>query len=667
MINFIKKNRKMLIILIVSIVLIIGVFSIVKYFTNENTLTISEKKWIDENTESSINVNVINNAGVFGYEGYGVYFDFLTNFSSDYDLKVNAVTFKNDSSLNGVTLGITRSLDKNDYVFYEDNYVVVTKNAGKYSNYSDLLDKKIGVLSNDEALIKKSLNINVTSYSSDEDLFKAFGSDVEYIILPRLLYANYIMSNNLNVCMQLSDLNYYYTLSVDDSTLGSIMKKYFNTTWKKNSDLVYKENELDMYVNNLGITEIALDEINRRTYVYGFVENSPYEVMSSGNFGGISAVLLDEFSSMLNIELEYNKYKNLSLLKEATKKKEIDIYMSRYNTDDKYIDTTSGFDTKFSVILPRDDYSVVKSIDGLNEKVVYVEKDTKIYDYLKTVANFKIKTYTTEKELKKLNKEDVVIVVDSNSFEYYQNNILNNYTSRYEFYTNFDITYKVSNNNTFYKLLDNYMNFEDTDKIINAGIKNHYDTISIGKLIASVLKYILLFVVVALIGIVLYIKKSKHIKIAKKIKKEDKLKYIDQLTSLKNRNYLNDTKESWNNNTIYPQTIILIDLNHIKKINDLYGYDEGDKQIKTFANILIKMQLDNSEIMRTDGNEFVVYLVGYSKKQVVNYIHKLNKETEKMPYDKGAKFGYSMIEDNLKTVDDALNDALNDMDANENK
>ena len=477
MINFIKKNRKMLIILIVSIVLIIGVFSIVKYFTNENTLTISEKKWIDENTESSINVNVINNAGVFGYEGYGVYFDFLTNFSSDYDLKVNAVTFKNDSSLNGVTLGITRSLDKNDYVFYEDNYVVVTKNAGKYSNYSDLLDKKIGVLSNDEALIKKSLNINVTSYSSDEDLFKAFGSDVEYIILPRLLYANYIMSNNLNVCMQLSDLNYYYTLSVDDSTLGSIMKKYFNTTWKKNSDLVYKENELDMYVNNLGITEIALDEINRRTYVYGFVENSPYEVMSSGNFGGISAVLLDEFSSMLNIELEYNKYKNLSLLKEATKKKEIDIYMSRYNTDDKYIDTTSGFDTKFSVILPRDDYSVVKSIDGLNEKVVYVEKDTKIYDYLKTVANFKIKTYTTEKELKKLNKEDVVIVVDSNSFEYYQNNILNNYTSRYEFYTNFDITYKVSNNNTFYKLLDNYMNFEDTDKIINAGIKNHYDTI----------------------------------------------------------------------------------------------------------------------------------------------------------------------------------------------
>ena len=477
MINFIKKNRKMLIILIVSIVLIIGVFSIVKYFTNENTLTISEKKWIDENTESSINVNVINNAGVFGYEGYGVYFDFLTNFSSDYDLKVNAVTFKNDSSLNGVTLGITRSLDKNDYVFYEDNYVVVTKNAGKYSNYSDLLDKKIGVLSNDEALIKKSLNINVTSYSSDEDLFKAFGSDVEYIILPRLLYANYIMSNNLNVCMQLSDLNYYYTLSVDDSTLGSIMKKYFNTTWKKNSDLVYKENELDMYVNNLGITEIALDEINRRTYVYGFVENSPYEVMSSGNFGGISAVLLDEFSSMLNIELEYNKYKNLSLLKEATKKKEIDIYMSRYNTNDKYIDTTSGFDTKFSVILPRDDYSVVKSIDGLNEKVVYVEKDTKIYDYLKTVANFKIKTYTTEKELKKLNKEDVVIVVDSNSFEYYQNNILNNYTSRYEFHTNFDITYKVSNNNTFYKLLDNYMNFEDTDKIINAGIKNHYDTI----------------------------------------------------------------------------------------------------------------------------------------------------------------------------------------------
>ena len=142
------------------------------------------------------------------------------------------------------------------------------------------------------------------------------------------------------------------------------------------------------------------------------------------------------------------------------------------------------------------------------------------------------------------------------------------------------------------------------------------------------------------------------------------MKFIDQLTSLKNRNFLNENIETWNNNTIYPQTIIVIDLNKVQEINDSYGYNEGDKQIKALANILVKTQLDNSEILRTDGNEFVIYLVGYNQKQVSNYIHKLNKEIKKLPYDFGAEFGFSMILDDIKTIEDALNEAIEDMKKN---
>ena len=107
------------------------------------------------------------------------------------------------------------------------------------------------------------------------------------------------------------------------------------------------------------------------------------------------------------------------------------------------------------------------------------------------------------------------------------------------------------------------------------------------------------------------------------------MKFIDQLTSLKNRNYLNENINLWNNNKVYPQTMIVIDLNNVQHINDTLGYEEGDKQIKAVANVLIKTQLDNSDIMRTDGNEFLIYLIGYSQKQVTNYIHKLNKEFKK--------------------------------------
>ncbi|HAB66060.1 MAG TPA: hypothetical protein DCE23_01700, partial [Firmicutes bacterium] len=147
----------------------------------------------------------------------------------------------------------------------------------------------------------------------------------------------------------------------------------------------------------------------------------------------------------------------------------------------------------------------------------------------------------------------------------------------------------------------------------------------------------------------------------KKIKKEDKMKYIDQLTSLKNRNYLNENITNWNKNTIYPQAAIIIDLNQVRNINDTLGYEQGDAQIKAAANVLIKTQLDNTDIMRTDGNEYLIYLVGYQEKQVISYIRKLYKEFKNLPYEHGASIGYSMITNDMKTIEDAINEAVEDM------
>ena len=196
------------------------------------------------------------------------------------------------------------------------------------------------------------------------------------------------------------------------------------------------------------------------------------------------------------------------------------------------------------------------------------------------------------------------------------------------------------------------------------GLLNHAETVKSGGMITKIAEYILYVVILVAVIILVVFKKSKKITIARKIKKDDKMKFIDQLTSLKNRNFLNENIETWNNNTIYPQTIVVVDLNKIQEINDLYGYNEGDKQIKALANILVKTQLDNSEVMRTDGNEFVIYLVGYSQKQISNYIFKLNKEIKKLPYEFGAEFGYSMILDDIKTIEDALNEAVEDMKKN---
>ena len=145
------------------------------------------------------------------------------------------------------------------------------------------------------------------------------------------------------------------------------------------------------------------------------------------------------------------------------------------------------------------------------------------------------------------------------------------------------------------------------------------------------------------------------------VSKEDKLKYIDMLTSLKNRNYLNDSIEKWDNSEIYPQAIVIIDLNNIAYINDNYGHEEGDNIIKDAASILFRLQIENTELIRTNGNEFLIYMIEYEEKQVVAYIRKLNKELKELKHGFGAAIGYSMINDELKTVDDAINEATLDM------
>ena len=156
----------------------------------------------------------------------------------------------------------------------------------------------------------------------------------------------------------------------------------------------------------------------------------------------------------------------------------------------------------------------------------------------------------------------------------------------------------------------------------------------------------------------LIVKRQKKVK---KVKIEDRHKYTDMLTSLKNRNYLNAKMKEWEACEVFPQAIVMVDLNNVKYVNDNYGHEEGDELIIKAAGILVNTQLENSEIIRTDGNEFLIYLVGYSERQVATYTKKLSREMKNLPHSFGAAVGYSMIMDEIKTLDDSINEATLEM------
>lgn len=659
-----KKKTKIIIIIIAALALLIAGVIIIKVFSDKSRLNIIERNWINDNVSTIQNVNVLNDNGVFGMVGKGVFFDFIEDFSKEYNIDINAVAMKTGDNPSGLTLGYSNIYEEKDVIFYTDHYVVLSKNYELISDYRYLENKTIGILNNNLAHVTSYINdskINYIQYEKREDLEKSLLEDtVSYIIVPRVEYLDFLLENNLYVIEHLSDVPTYYLIKNTDNTLGSIFKKFY-INWQDQFDDYFNKSEFALFTSKLNISETEVDALRGMDFNYGFVNTSPYEVITGGSYGGIVAIYLKEFSSFADLDINFTKYKNLKKFYKAIEKKEIDFYFNYYNLTNNYQTVKAGMAVEYAIITQSSNSEVINSLKALKGKEVYVLEDSLIKNTLESIQDIKLKTYKNTDSLLKLAKKDVIIVLDKNIFEYYRANELKSFVSKHSDFINSEYSFKINNTNAFYKLFERFINTIDYNEAINRGIYNHFETVKSGTLLGQLAKYFLYILFLTAVIVYLLYRRTKKVTIIKKIKREDKMKYIDQLTSLKNRNYLNENLDNWNNNKIYPQTMIVIDLNNIQYINDTLGYEEGDKQIKAVANILIKTQLDYSDIMRTDGNEFTIYLIGYTQKQITSYIHKLNKEFKKLPYEYGAEFGYSMIIDDIKTIEDAINEAVEQM------
>lgn len=662
------KKKKLYIYIVIGVIILtlIGVITF-KTLSNSNKFTSEERKWINSNINNVQNIYMVKDENLFSKNGSGVFYSFLSDFTKDYGVSfnvINSVDNLSELSLNKIT-----SNEMIDNVFYIDHFVLVSNNYEFIKERNDLEKKTIGILNSDLEYVKKYLSdvvISYNGYDNEEELFKALSDGaINYVILPRITYIDKILSNNLEIIYHFSDIKLYYYLNTNDEVLSNILVKYFNT-WNDSVNSYLKEEEFDLFKSNMNISDSDIDKLHSVDYKYGFINNSPYEVIMSGNYGGITAEYLKEFSEFSKVTFDITKYKNIDKLVKAINNGKVDLYFNYNNEiDSDYKSTSYGINSTLSIITRKDNSKVFNSVYGLSGEEVYVKKESVLESYLNKLDNVIVKTYENNKELFKLvNKKDndLIIVMDKYIYDFYSKLELKDYVSKYENVTQNKFDFKIKSDEVvLYNLLNKYISYLDKDDVINKGLYNHEEVVSKGEVLNNIAVYSILFILLVLCVSLITYKRSKNIRIARRIRKDEKIRFIDDLTCLKNRSFLNDALKTWNNNTIYPQTIIVMDLNRLKEINDKHGVQEGDKQIQAAANALIKTQLDNSELMRSDGNEFVIYTVGYTQKQIVNYIHKLNKELKKLPYQYGAEFGYSFILNNLKTIEDALNEATLDM------
>ena len=661
-------------ILIISIILICGL-GIGSYFIfrNNNSLNQYEKEWITDSTNKVINIHVVNDENIFGNNGKGLFYTFIKDFQEKYNLSLNNITYKSSEVASGALFGVSNNLPEGSLEFYKDHYVYLSKEKEIIPSYNNLNNKTVGILNTNVTYLNKyfkNLNIMNKDYSNKEDLIKALDSnEVSAIVVPRIEYLDLILQKNYYINYHFSDIPYYYYMNdVEDSRLKSVMKKYFVKWQKENMQEYMSQEERNEFLKDLKIEDKDLVDMQSRDINYGLVNNSPYETLLSGNVGGIVTDYLKAFSDFSGIDIAYSKYKNYKKLNKKINSNDVSLFMNYYYSNNNINYIPLNINLGYQVFVYENSDIVISSLDSLKNKTVYVEENTLLYNELSKNNILNIKTYNKEKDWKKIiKKKDSIIIIDANLGNYHSKGDLRKFKKIYENNTNINYSLGSLNSDNFNKLLTKYINYLDNNVIKETGFYHNKETEKEGNVISTLAEYsFYLILVIGLILILIY-HNSKKVRIAKKIKKDDKLKYIDQLTSLKNRNYLNENIDSWNKNTIYPQCVIMLDLNRLQEINDTLGYEEGDKQIQGVANILIRNQLDNTDIIRTDGTEFMIYSIGYNQKQITSYIHKLNKEFKNLPYEYGIFIGYSMILDDLKDISDAINECVEDIKSQKNE
>lgn len=174
-------------------------------------------------------------------------------------------------------------------------------------------------------------------------------------------------------------------------------------------------------------------------------------------------------------------------------------------------------------------------------------------------------------------------------------------------------------------------------------------------------------IVITIIGLIFLMVRRAQ-KIEKTMMSElESLSFIDPLTGLCNRRKANEWIYEYHKlfeRYKEPYSLIMIDIDHFKEVNDTFGHPIGDKVLQTFAHLLQENIRAIDHIGRWGGEEFMLVLPKTTAAQAVHLAESIRLEVNLYPFEtagnKTASFGIAQvregesIESLIERVDKAL-------------
>ena len=424
-------------------------------------------------------------------------------------------------------------------------------------------------------------------------------------------------------------------------------------------------------MNPLILTKDERDYISTKGSIRVVVDPDwyPYEKVDEGGvYRGISADLLGLISERTGIRFEILQTANWdeSLKLARSGKADMISFLNQTDERSRWLIFTKPYYIDPNVLITREEHDYVTNLARLTDETIVLPEGTSLEERLrKDYPNLKIIIVKSE--------EEAISYVDRKKADMTLRSLtMAAYIIKSKGYFNLKIAGEVPNYTNYLRvgvtkgdvILQNILNkgiASITEQEIQT-IINHHISINVMKgFDYRLFGIVFSFFSVVLLSSFFWINRiqglNKHLKqrqeelvllseqltageaqyrvIAAELEEKNvllqKIAFVDALTGLQNRYSFNQrVAEEIERVKHYdsPLSLLLLDLDNFKRINDAYGHDAGDEVIRKVSITLQKMLREVDLVARWGGEEFVVLLPGISLNDALDIGEKLRKAAE---------------------------------------
>ncbi|WP_301108568.1 diguanylate cyclase [Sporosarcina sp.] len=112
----------------------------------------------------------------------------------------------------------------------------------------------------------------------------------------------------------------------------------------------------------------------------------------------------------------------------------------------------------------------------------------------------------------------------------------------------------------------------------------------------------------------------------------------DSLTGVGNRRYFDETINNLAKNADQLDKIfslVMVDLDHFKQVNDLYGHPAGDEVLRKFGEIIREEKREGDYVFRYGGEEFALLFANLPAEETVNAVKRIRSKFNAMSFASG--------------------------------